>query len=232
MAQQRLLEQLKSLAEALAQSLGLGLWGLEISSGPRMVLRVYLEKDKAASPALQKDRASAPGTAPVSDAPLEEPALTAQGVSVDECASFSRLFGLALDVEDIMPGAYVLEVSSPGFERLFFTASQLAGAVGRLVDISFFEAPPGREGRKKFRGLLAAGPLPEKDIPDDARFALRLENEESVSGEDLVFAFSDVKKARQVWIVPEKVRPGKGGKTARHQKTGSGILSTARAEEP
>ncbi|MDL2279507.1 hypothetical protein LJC15_02435, partial [Desulfovibrio sp. OttesenSCG-928-G11] len=73
---------------------------------------------------------------------------------------------------------------------------------------------------------------PEKDTPDDARFALRLESEDGVSGEDLLFAFSDVKKARQVFIMPEKIRPGKSAKIAQHQKTGSGILSIARAEEP
>ncbi|MDL2290516.1 ribosome maturation factor RimP [Desulfovibrio sp. OttesenSCG-928-F20] len=182
MTRQHLLERITNLAKPLAHSLGLSLWGLELSSGPRLILRVYLEK--AAD----------------------------EGVGIDDCASFSRLFGISLDVEDIMPGAYVLEVSSPGFERLFFTAAQLAGAVGRLLDISLHEAPADRGGRKKFRGQLLAGPEPENDLPDDALFVLRLENEEEQPEDDLVFSFANVKKARQVWIAPEKVRPGKSGR--------------------
>ncbi|MDL2280207.1 ribosome maturation factor RimP, partial [Desulfovibrio sp. OttesenSCG-928-G11] len=96
MAQHRLLEQLKSLAGPLAQSLGLSLWGIEILSGPRMVLRVYLDKAQAAAP--DKGRAAAPdkgqAAAPAPDDPFGEPFLAAQGVGVDDCASFSRLFGL------------------------------------------------------------------------------------------------------------------------------------------
>ena len=40
------------------------------------------------------------------------------GVTVDECAKFSRESGVLLDVEDPVQGAYTLEVSSPGFNRL------------------------------------------------------------------------------------------------------------------
>ena len=41
-----------------------------------------------------------------------------QGVSIDQCAQFSRASGVLLDVEDPISGAYNLEVSSPGFNRL------------------------------------------------------------------------------------------------------------------
>ena len=41
-----------------------------------------------------------------------------QGVSIDQCAQFSRSSGVLLDVEDPIAGAYNLEVSSPGFNRL------------------------------------------------------------------------------------------------------------------
>ena len=39
------------------------------------------------------------------------------GVTHEDCANFSREFGTILDVEDVMPGAYTLEVSSPGLDR-------------------------------------------------------------------------------------------------------------------
>jgi ribosome maturation factor RimP len=41
------------------------------------------------------------------------------GVGVDDCANVSRGLNLLLDVEDPIPGGkYVLEVSSPGLDRV------------------------------------------------------------------------------------------------------------------
>ena len=40
------------------------------------------------------------------------------GVTIDQCAQFSREAGNLLDVDDPINGAYTLEVSSPGFYRL------------------------------------------------------------------------------------------------------------------
>ncbi len=40
------------------------------------------------------------------------------GVTHEDCAAFSRDFGVLLDVEDLVPGAeYTLEASSPGLDR-------------------------------------------------------------------------------------------------------------------
>ncbi len=39
------------------------------------------------------------------------------GVSIDDCERVSREIATVLDVEDPVPGAYVLEVSSPGLDR-------------------------------------------------------------------------------------------------------------------
>lgn len=191
---QRLVDQLTAIAEPLAASLGLRLWGIEISSGQRPVVRVFLESAHVSPPAESADDG-------------EKDFSSAQGVSVEQCASFSRLFGLSLDVEDVVSGAYVLEVSSPGFERTFFNAAQLAGAVSQLLDLTLVDPPPGFTERRKFRGRLLAGPLPANEVPSDAVFVLRLEDEQ-----DLVFRFEQAKKVRQVFIPPEKVKPGKGGK--------------------
>jgi len=40
-----------------------------------------------------------------------------QGVSLDDCAKFSRSLAALIDVEDPIPTAFVLEVSSPGLDR-------------------------------------------------------------------------------------------------------------------
>lgn len=75
------------------------------------------------------------------------------GVSIDDCAAVSRQVGTVLEVEDIMHGAYVLEVSSPGLERRFFDAGQMLPYLGRTVIVRLHEA---REDVKKFSGKLAA----------------------------------------------------------------------------
>jgi len=75
------------------------------------------------------------------------------GVTIDLCARVSRHLGALFDAEDVLPGAYVLEVSSPGLERRFFSPGQLAPFVGRVVDVRLHEP---QDGRRHLRGVLAA----------------------------------------------------------------------------
>ena len=77
-----------------------------------------------------------------------------KGADIDECAELSRLLGLSLDVEDIMPGAYNLEVSSPGLERLFFSPQQLKNYIGQTVALQLSSPEDSWPGRKKFQGIL------------------------------------------------------------------------------
>ena len=132
-----------------------------------------------------------------------------EGVDIESCAELSRLLGLALEVEDVFPGPYLLEVSSPGLERTFYTEAQLAGALGNRVDVSLYAAPAAHPGRKRFKGQLT-------DFTD-GRFGLKAE-EMSPAGEEapvVHFSFADVKKARQVHFDPEPAgKPGKGTKKA------------------
>lgn len=74
------------------------------------------------------------------------------GVSIAACAKVSRTLGAVFDAEDVLPGAYVLEVSSPGLERRFFTAAQMAAFVGSMVDVRLYEP---QDGRRHLRGQLA-----------------------------------------------------------------------------
>ena len=74
------------------------------------------------------------------------------GVDIGRCAKASRHLGALFDAEDVLPGAYVLEVSSPGLERRFFSPAQLAAYVGRVVDVRLHEP---QDGRRHLRGLLA-----------------------------------------------------------------------------
>ena len=70
-------------------------------------------------------------------------------VTLDDCEAASRELSALLDVEDPIPGHYVLEVSSPGIDRPLFTAGQVAKVVGQEVKIPL-KAP--LEGRRRLRG--------------------------------------------------------------------------------
>jgi ribosome maturation factor RimP len=75
-------------------------------------------------------------------------------VNIDKCAELSRLLGLTLDVEDVLPGAYVLEVSSPGLERTFFSGEQLAKYLGKNVDVTLHAPVASHYDRRRFLGEL------------------------------------------------------------------------------
>lgn len=74
-------------------------------------------------------------------------------VTVDDCEAGSRELSAMLDVEDPIPGHYVLEVSSPGIDRPLFTAAQFAKVAGKEVKI-LLKAP--LEGRRRLRGKVTA----------------------------------------------------------------------------
>ncbi|GAB3341453.1 MULTISPECIES: ribosome maturation factor RimP [Chromohalobacter] len=77
---------------------------------------------------------------------------SAEGVTVDDCASVSRQVSGVLDVEDPIAGEYRLEVSSPGMDRPLFTLDQFARFKGSHVKVKL-SVP--FEGRRKFQGQLA-----------------------------------------------------------------------------
>jgi ribosome maturation factor RimP len=74
-------------------------------------------------------------------------------VGIEDCESASRELSALLDVEDPIPGHYVLEVSSPGIDRPLFTAAQFAKVDGQEVKI-LLKAP--LEGRRRLRGKLVS----------------------------------------------------------------------------
>ena len=97
-----------------------------------------------------------------------------EGVSVDLCAEVSRHVSDLLDVEEIMPSAYTLEVSSPGIDRLLFKSEQYAAHVVERLDVRI-NFP--FEGRKKIVGTLAG--LEKNTVVlqvDEDEYLLPLEN--------------------------------------------------------
>jgi len=57
------------------------------------------------------------------------------GVTLDDCREFSRSLSALLDVEDPVPTAYVLEVSSPGLDRPLKALKDFQRSIGKLVRI-------------------------------------------------------------------------------------------------
>ena len=76
------------------------------------------------------------------------------GCDIDNCAELSRLLGLSLDVEDVMSGAYSLEISSPGLERVFFSPDQLKQYIDQTVNLILYDPVENWPGRKRFQGKL------------------------------------------------------------------------------
>jgi len=73
------------------------------------------------------------------------------GITVDDCADVSRQLSAMLDVEDPLPGAYSLEVSSPGLDRPLFEAVDFERFSGQQARIRLV-AP--LDGQRKFKGVL------------------------------------------------------------------------------
>jgi ribosome maturation factor RimP len=74
-----------------------------------------------------------------------------QGITVDHCAKVSRQVSAVLDVEDPIPEAYVLEVSSPGLDRPLVRREDFERYAGETVKVRLLEAVL---GRKNFKGTL------------------------------------------------------------------------------
>jgi ribosome maturation factor RimP len=85
------------------------------------------------------------------------PAASAEeSVSVDDCAKVSRDLSAILDVEDIVPTAYTLEVSSPGLDRPLRGVDDYRRFAGRRAKLVMRE-PIGGQGFVKGRLAGADG---------------------------------------------------------------------------
>jgi len=66
------------------------------------------------------------------------------GVTVDQCADLSRKIGDLLDMEDLIPGRYRLEVSSPGLDRPLVSGADFKRKIGKRVKVFLKESLDGR----------------------------------------------------------------------------------------
>jgi len=113
--------KLKQLLQPVVEALGCELWGLELQAGGKTKLLRIFI-----------DRAE-------------------EGVGIEDCERVSRQSSAVLDVEDVINGEYILEVSSPGMDRPLYELSQYEQFIGE--DISLRLRFP-YEGRRNFKGRL------------------------------------------------------------------------------
>ncbi len=76
---------------------------------------------------------------------------SSNGITVDDCAKVSRQLSAILEVEDPMPGSYMLEVSSPGLDRPLVTPLDFERFVGENIKVRMHQP---LAGRKNFTGRL------------------------------------------------------------------------------
>ena len=74
-----------------------------------------------------------------------------EGVNITDCENVSRALSDALDREDFIPDAYILEVSSPGLGRALKKDRHLARSIGQEVEIRLYKP---LEGNKEYTGVL------------------------------------------------------------------------------
>ena len=74
------------------------------------------------------------------------------GITVEDCAAVSRQIGVVLEVEDPVPGEYLLEVSSPGTERPLRTLEHFATFKGEMAKVKLSRL---HDGRKRLKGQLS-----------------------------------------------------------------------------
>jgi len=73
------------------------------------------------------------------------------GVTLDDCARVSHQLSAILDVEDPIPDAYTLEVSSPGLDRPLSKRQHFEAAIGKQVKVQTNDYV---QGRRRFTGAL------------------------------------------------------------------------------
>ena len=73
------------------------------------------------------------------------------GITIDDCETVSRALSDLLDVEDFIPEAYILEVSSPGLGRQLKKDKDLARSIGEDVEVKLYKP---LDKQKEFEGAL------------------------------------------------------------------------------
>jgi ribosome maturation factor RimP len=187
--------RLIALIEPLLERLGYELVELEyVANRGNALLRIYIDR-LGADGAGADDREESEAARPAQAVTLNEAnevedggeALRESGIGIDDCERVSREVSALLDVDDPIPSAYTLEVSSPGEDRVLRTRAHFDRFAGSRVHV---ELKVPRDGRRRYTGVL-------KSIDD---VGVELE----VDRQPVSLRFDEIEKAR---LAPENASP-------------------------
>jgi ribosome maturation factor RimP len=111
------------------------------------------------------------------------------GVMIEDCERVSHALSAALEVNDPMPGAYTLEVSTPGADRILRTSGHYLQFVGERVHVELLAA---RAGRRRYTGQL--------DHADANGIEL------TVDGVKVLVNYAEIARTRLAPLLPEAKR--------------------------
>jgi len=103
-------------------------------------------------------------------------------IGVDDCEAISHAVGAALDVDDPLPGAWTLEVSSAGIDRPLTRVKDWVRFAGHLARV---ELHGPIDGRRRFSGVVLGA--------DEQVARLRLDD-----GAEVALPLSEVRRAKLV----------------------------------
>lgn len=136
---QDVVERVRAIASRIAGSYGLEIFGVQFRrEGPGMVLRVQIDR--------------------LGPAASEE-----ESVGIEDCAKVSHDLSAVLDVEEVVPSSYTLEVSSPGLDRPLRHPDDYRRFSGRRAKLVMRNAV---DGQMFFKGRL--GGVDGSDVLIDA----------------------------------------------------------------
>lgn len=78
-----------------------------------------------------------------------------EGVNILDCENVSRVLSDKLDEADLIPDAYILEVSSPGLGRKLTKDRHLERSIGDDVEVKLYKPMEGTK-QKEFSGTLVS----------------------------------------------------------------------------
>lgn len=126
------------------------------------------------------------------------------GITVGDCAEFSRRLGDCLEMNQTVPGAYRLEVSSPGIERPLTTLDAVRRFAGQRAALTLRDAIG---GRRRYEGVLRE--------PEGTRVAVT-DDDGTLHG----FDWTDVRSARLVVDPWAEARETRHAEKARRPRGG------------
>lgn len=132
-------QSLEELARPILEEQGMELVDLEVSrKGDRLWVRMFIDRVERVE----------------------------GGVTAEELGYFNREFGRVLEVEEIIPESYLLEVSSPGVNRRIRKLKDFMAFLGEMVTVT---AKDRISGRKRFHGRLAGADEKGVTLEDEGR---------------------------------------------------------------